>query len=361
MNHRLNARAGVETVFSDLQQAKGAQRLDSVELVRGLAALAVCLFHFTKYLWPDGSAVREAGSYGWAGVESFFVISGFIIPFAMQRSGYRLSNFARFLAKRYVRLAPPYFAAILLSLVLWAVGSFVPGFRGESFRFETGRVRAHVFFLNDLAGLPWLNPVFWTLAIEFQYYIAIGILFPLLFSDSRVWNTAALMLVASAAWLPGTEIAVWKWSLVFLVGIILAQWRLRLLATSAAAMLGCLILILIWLVHGRVILAASLVTVGLLLSTCAVPRWGLRLGQLSYAVYLVHVPIGGRVVNLGNRFVGEEWSRWAVLLVALAVSYTAAQFLFSGVERPALTWSSRIRYSTVSGASSAVTAVAAER
>ena len=51
-----------------------SSRLESVEFARGLAALAVCVFHFIKYLWPDDSVIRTVGSFGWAGVESFFVI-----------------------------------------------------------------------------------------------------------------------------------------------------------------------------------------------------------------------------------------------------------------------------------------------
>ena len=338
-----------------------SSRLESVEFARGLAALAVCVFHFTKYLWPDDSVIRTVGSFGWAGVESFFVISGFIIPYALQRSGYRLSSFARFVAKRYVRLAPPYLAAVALALVLWVVSGSMPGFRGEPFQFETGRVLAHALFLNDFLGIPWLNPVFWTLAIEFQYYLAIGILFPLLFSRSSIQNIVAVAAVASMAWLPGQEFLVSKWALVFLVGVVLAQWRLARLGTIAACLLECLILSLIWQHHGRVIFSASFLTLGLILAVRHVPRWGLWLGQLSYALYLVHVPVGGRVVNLGNRFADEEWSRWVVFSFAVASSFAAAWILFIKVERPALAWSSRIKYSTSNGVPSGITTLTAQR
>jgi peptidoglycan/LPS O-acetylase OafA/YrhL len=109
------------------ESQRNSIRVESVELVRGLAALAVCIFHFTKYLWPAESITRKVGSFGWVGVESFFVISGFIIPYAMHRAGYQYAHFFRFLVKRYLRLAPPYLVAIALAQLLWWVGSFVPG------------------------------------------------------------------------------------------------------------------------------------------------------------------------------------------------------------------------------------------
>ena len=66
-------------------------RITNLDLLRGLAALAVCIFHFDH----DGAlgvpSVSRVLSYGYLGVQMFFVISGFIIPYSMLRSGYRLS------------------------------------------------------------------------------------------------------------------------------------------------------------------------------------------------------------------------------------------------------------------------------
>src|SRR5580698_10448489 len=54
-------------------------RLQAVEYTRGVAAFMVMWFHFT-YLLPDG-VLRASGLYGYLGVEAFFVITGFIIPY----------------------------------------------------------------------------------------------------------------------------------------------------------------------------------------------------------------------------------------------------------------------------------------
>ena len=68
----------------------GGERLQAVEYTRGVAAFMVMWFHFT-YLLPEG-VLRASGLYGYLGVEAFFVISGFIIPYSMDLRHYRLGR-----------------------------------------------------------------------------------------------------------------------------------------------------------------------------------------------------------------------------------------------------------------------------
>ena len=91
----------------------------AVQALRGIASLAVCWFHLTtgNGLFK-GSVLGQSGAYGWLGVEAFFVISGFIIPYTMLAGGYRPSNFLAFLAKRIVRVDPPYIVSYRLNTPL---------------------------------------------------------------------------------------------------------------------------------------------------------------------------------------------------------------------------------------------------
>src|SRR5260370_24791289 len=82
-----------------------SEQIFTVEALRGIAALSVTWFHMTNTYSLDW--VRYSGFYGWLGVEMFFVISGFIIPYSLHRSHYKLAYFPRFLLRRLLRLAPP--------------------------------------------------------------------------------------------------------------------------------------------------------------------------------------------------------------------------------------------------------------
>ena len=157
--------------------------------MRGLAALSVCLFHFTNGVpdfLPDGDIVKQLGSFGFLGVQVFFVISGFVIPLSMRARGYQLGDVFTFMVRRLKRLEPPYFASILLVIALHLISSSVPGFKGEAFTLTWQQALARIAYLNAVLDLGWLSPVFWALAIEFQFYLFIALLFPLL-NHERFW------------------------------------------------------------------------------------------------------------------------------------------------------------------------------
>ncbi len=68
----------------------GQGRIAVIEAIRGLAAISVALFHFSVQL--EGP-VRAIFGYGWLGVDVFFVISGFVIPFSLFGRGYSVRQF----------------------------------------------------------------------------------------------------------------------------------------------------------------------------------------------------------------------------------------------------------------------------
>jgi len=86
---------------------QSSSRLENIDVLRGIASLAVCWFHLTNS-YAQGSVAQLSGQYGWLGVEVFFVLSGFIIPHAMYSSNYELrSGWKIYIAKRLLRLDPP--------------------------------------------------------------------------------------------------------------------------------------------------------------------------------------------------------------------------------------------------------------
>ena len=66
--------------------------------------------------------------------------------------------------------------------------------------------------------------------------------------------------------------------------------------------------------------------------------------MISYSLYLVHVPIGGKVVNLGGRFANGFYSELTVLILAVFASIFAAYLLYWAVELPSQRLSSKISY-----------------
>ena len=160
-------------------------RFPHLDALRGIAALSVAGFHFVSEM--PGTWFTALFSKGWLGVEVFFVISGFILPCALQaRGSYSFPrHYPHFLWKRILRLHPPYLATLGIVLATWYVCSRVPGWPVSALAITWQEVAAHPFLLNDVLGLRWVSDVFWTLAIEFQFYLLIGALFPLLANRGR--------------------------------------------------------------------------------------------------------------------------------------------------------------------------------
>jgi peptidoglycan/LPS O-acetylase OafA/YrhL len=68
------------------------------------------------------------------------------------------------------------------------------------------------------------------------------------------------------------------------------------------------------------------------------------LGAISYSLYLLHVPIGGRVMNLAERLDANAAVATAAVAVSFAVSITVAYVLYILIERPSKAMAAGISY-----------------
>lgn len=322
-------------------------RVEILEPLRGLAALAVAWFHFTNGSgFLAGGWVKASGQYGWLGVEFFFVISGFIIPYSLFQSGYRFPDHAgTFLLKRIVRLDPPYLVAIVLTVILAFLSAATPGFRGEPPSYEWVQLALHLGYLNAFFGYPWVIPVLWTLAIEFQFYLWMAVAAPAVMH--RSWKVRLLAVAAFCGLsflLPG-EAFVFRFLGLFALGVLTFQRHVGQLGTRAYLMLVALATAATAAALGQEPAAAGLLA-ALAIAFVRAPRIAplVFLGSISYSLYLLHTTIGGRVINLGSRWATGTASKMMVLALALAISIGAAYLLYHFVERPARNWSSSLRY-----------------
>jgi peptidoglycan/LPS O-acetylase OafA/YrhL len=134
--------------------------------LRGIAVLAVVIYHCHPRL--AGTWIYGASLWGWAGVNLFFVLSGFLITSILLGSREKPHYFRNFYGRRVLRIWPVYV------LVLAVVYLEAPWFIGPTIlqAVKTAPWLAYVFFVQNLFHLalpPALGPT-WSLAIEEQYY-----------------------------------------------------------------------------------------------------------------------------------------------------------------------------------------------
>ncbi|HJT34366.1 MAG TPA: acyltransferase [Pirellulales bacterium] len=332
-------------------------RIEILDPLRGLAALAVAWFHFTTCnAFLQSAWLKASGTYGWLGVDVFFVISGFVIPYSMYAGGYHpRQHFVRFLGKRLARLEPPYLMSLILVISLAYLKPLVFPETAESKPpFSVPQLLLHLGYLNTFFDYEWLTPVYWTLGIEFQYYLFVALVYPLLASRRAILGPLSVLALASLALLVKSPIFVFHFLGLFAFGILAFQYHVRLLPRKA--FLAAILLV-------SAITAASLTWViavvggvtALVIAFVPMPRSSalkvfVYFGTISYSIYLLHTIIGGPVVHIGSRFgSGPAWEV-AILTAAIGASLLAAMVFHQLVERPAQGLSSRIKYSAWSAA-----------
>jgi peptidoglycan/LPS O-acetylase OafA/YrhL len=302
----------------------------------------VALFHFTNgnQHFLSGGFLHTVGSYGFSGVEIFFVISGFVVPWSLSQSRYRLSNFWTFLARRITRLDPPYLVSVLIAVILIWASSHAPGFQGAPFVFAWRRLLLHIGYLNGFAAVDWYQPVYWTLAIELQFYIAVGLLYPWLSSRGRAMPALLLGLLGIAGLSIRNELFLSGWIFPFLAGLNVFRWKSGAIdrwefgIAVALAGIGTA-----YTLGPTAFVATTFAALAIGFIDLGPHRILEFFGAISYSLYLVHVAIGGRVINLASRLELGGAGKMAATCVALAVSLVAAWILHRAVEIPAQKWS----------------------
>jgi hypothetical protein len=197
-----------------------SHRDTTVDGLRGIAAMLVVLRHVLRadvfgYRW------FHAFSLGNMGVHLFFVISGFVIGALLTNQRSDLPTLARFMARRLVRLTPPYYAAIALAIVLLQLyGRAYP--RGGYLDVRPDLLLCSLAYVCYPLNLPLYLNVGWSLEIEVQFYLIACLLVPLAVS----LGTRMAWLIAASAHARAVRPAVTALHYApFVIGMAIAAYR----------------------------------------------------------------------------------------------------------------------------------------
>jgi peptidoglycan/LPS O-acetylase OafA/YrhL len=339
---------------TDCPPVREAARLSGVQALRGVAACAVVLCHAARHVNKVFGAPALVGIFqaGHAGVDLFFVISGFIILFVHGDDIGRPERLARYLGRRFNRVMPLYWIALAATLTMSAAGAHVFP--------PLGRVAGSALLLPSAAE-PLLG-IAWTLQYEVVFYAAFAVLIVNRLAGTVVCLVWFLDIVLT--WgghgVPGAPPPLsGPYGLEFFMGMAAAHLvtRHRMPAARRVAVLGmCLfgaamMLESIGLLDGFAALArcvygpaAFLIVAGLAAAErqggLTVPGWLRGAGESSYAIYLFQFV-----------FIGLVWQGWLKAGLAVPATRVAcfAVLAFAAVaggvvvsrlvERPLLQWS----------------------
>ena len=322
------------------------QHFTSVDALRGFAALSVSLFHLGGAGLPKLASplTTRLTSWGYTGVEVFFVISGFVIPFVMLKGAYHWRDAGQFLARRFIRIWPPSAILIALTVAQYAVVMHI-GHGGHTgwTRLTVPGILANLLYAVPFTGQEWLNGILWTLSVEFQFYLFLAFAFPLLASN-RAWLMLAGIASLLSSLLPLAGIFLFlKFSVYFAMGgaaLLYREQRIgRLVFVAVIAVMG----------GAATVELGWLPTVFALATTLAIAFLPIRsrlfvfLGTISYSLYLVHMLVASTVefllvrafdpVTAVERVVGQ--------LICIGAAIGGAWIFYLLVERHFVVWSQR--------------------
>jgi peptidoglycan/LPS O-acetylase OafA/YrhL len=320
-----------------------------IDALRGFAALAVVLFHYTTRfveLFQPTAAPSLSFGYGYFGVNLFFIISGYVIFMTLSRTRRSMD----FVVSRFSRLFPAYWVAIFLTLGIthW-LG--LPGLL-VSLRDAIGNM---VMLHSLLLRLPNVDGVYWTLEVELLFYIGMWLLYRLralakihialagAMALSVLYALMAKFFQIDLPWIV-YRILILQYIPWFALGIAIymaienSSPRARANALQIGALSIATLLIVgstPWIALLATLLAATVwaaATGKLPFLRHSVFVW---LGTITYPLYLLHQNIGYSLELAAIRY---GWSPDMGLLAALAISLVMATALTYFVEKPMLTF-----------------------
>ena len=367
------------------------QRYESLDSMRGICACGVVLFHFAASGFLCGLPPVRGGELF---VDFFFVLSGFVISASYGdrlRGGFSVT---RFMALRLGRVYPMHVLMLALfvgiELIAVAVPSLSPrqAFTGNH---SLAGLFNTIFLLQGTMlaeGTSWNTPS-WSIVVEIWTYLITAIV--LRYAGAWFWAvigamialTATQLVVSPEHLLNGQGTSVQRCIYGFCIGMVgfalYRRYRDRaraLLSLPYAANIGeiCLVSLALWLISiaGKgvlTMLAPPLFMVVVFIfaqeqgvvSRLLLARPMRLLGTLSYSIYMVHMLIYSRLLDVlrmvgphvgldivrpdgnGGKVIRAAWyvaDFWTVAMLAIVI--LAAWFTYRFVEVPAREWSRRV-------------------
>jgi peptidoglycan/LPS O-acetylase OafA/YrhL len=316
------------------------KRLAELDGLRGLAAIAVVLYHYFYHydgIYGHQFNVPEVFRLGFYGVHLFFMVSGFVIYWTISRSEKPLD----FIWSRFSRLYPPFWTALVFTFVVVAIFS-LPGREAT-----TSTFLLNFFMFHEYFGVKHVDGVYWTLTLELAFYFWVLTIFCLGQIKRIEYIMIIWIIIASVVSFNvlGLQLSpVFKKFLLldyislFAAGISFFKYRIKD-HSNVTNVLVALSILSLFVNHSYKVglllccfyLIFWLITIDKLKVLASRPL--VYLGTISYSLYLVHQNLSYIIIN---EFYTLNLNPLFGIAVALFVSILIAHLIMVYVEKPSL-------------------------
>jgi exopolysaccharide production protein ExoZ len=315
--------------------------LQNIQALRAIAALLVVVIHATEVFSRQGIIRPSAFTFGHAGVDLFFVISGFIMVHVNRGRGTSPLSFA---INRIIRIVPLYW---ILTLVVFAIAFLIPA-AVQATKADPIQLLKSLLFIPFVKSNGRVHPVLfvgWTLNYEMFFYalFAIGLLWG---ERGTLWVVAAMIGFVALDPLTSSPVAdfytdpiLLEFAAGMMIGLAfprLVPWHPRTLIILGFGLI--LLAPFCWpgvhraLAYG--VPGVLIVSGALMLEKAGITIKGLRLlGDASYSIYLTHIFVTGVALRLAPMVPSDA----GLALLAISALVAAATFgilVHLSVEKP---------------------------
>lgn len=316
-----------------------SNKIISIQYLRGIACLLVLLHHISLTIVDKGIWDRfyfESRN----GVQLFFIISGFIIPYSLYKYNYKIKNFFRFILRRMIRIDIPMWVAILLIFLLGTSYNFCNNISLKNWG-DFKILLFNLFYIIPFTKHCWYDGIFWTLGLEFQYYLLMGLLFPILLSKYKyVFITTSIIIwIISYVYLEnilGIQKFIPSQWIFFSIGQITFLYYIKQLNKKHFYTYLLVHTIALFIFYSKLIAPIFFITPIFILFIQKDIRLLNFIGAISYSLYLSH-PL---VLNQLNKVFDFQNSN---IYLPIATSIVVAYIFYISIEKQALLLSKKIR------------------
>ena len=351
-------------------------RTPLIDVIKALACVAIVWHHLAFYgpmsdiaqpLAPE--LIAWLYDHARMAVQVFLVLGGYLATASLAPLGVaRFEHAGAAVAKRFVRLVVPYAVALLLTVLVSA--SVRPWMAHPSVPDEPtlAQLLANALLLQDIVGEDALSAGAWYVAIDFQLFALSVFIWAGVRALPGTWARRHGAVLAQGAVVAGVAGSLWffnrvagldMWAVYFFgaYGLgMMAYWAVRSARPlGASAWVGAMVLLggaaLAVDFRGRI--AVALVTALCLVAALRSERvraWGgwaplVRLGQMSYSVFLVHFAVC-LLVNavVSHLWPASPWPNAMGMVLAFGLSLAAGRQLYQRVEQHVPSWSTALRW-----------------
>lgn len=330
------------------------EKIQLIQILRGLAAASVALHHSIYYAAARDNVMNFADNLSVfaAGVDIFFVISGFVMMMVSDHETRREITARQFIANRIARIVPLYWLYTLIVAVVSVSGLGL--MRSASVSGET--VVLSLFFIPFRGGdgVAPILPVGWTLNYEIWFYLVFALVIHL-----RIWHRLVVMaiifsslFVIGHSYSNGGEVFLYLQSSItfeFLAGMalyVLHRRGFRCSILHSSMLIGAAVALFAWTGDGNHapsvrFLMWGIPAVAVVFASLSLPdvkgragRLLVLLGDASYSIYLSHLFTIGAVYAATRHALGLDFG--AVVAISFVASLVLGVAAYHVVEQPLL-------------------------